>query len=249
MNQITARRFLPLLATLTLTGAAHAAAPTRVVQGTTQLAGVAAKLGQTFTLGKGSPLNFTLLKAEYSVGRVVIGKTVYFPKAAEKLLVLHFTVHNPQKAEVRCYWPDLRSTAFDAQDRGFSYVQAVAHDGTSESLAVRLKPAEKLNVMTVIRVPAAGVVPKLMVQREGDGEVLRYDLRGGVQPFAKGLADPTDASGATPLAQVPTALKTFSPLERFKVRLDEVKFTQEALNGDAPAVGQRYLSAVFTLRR
>lgn len=249
MNHITARRFLSLLAALTLAGSAHGTAPTRVVQGTTQLEGVAAKMGQTFTLGKGSPLNFTLLRAEYSVGRVVIGRAVYFPKVGEKLLILHYSVHNPQKAEVRYYWPDLRFTAFDAQDRGFPYVQAVARDGTSESLEVRLKPAEKLNVMTVIRVPAAGVVPKLMVQRDGDGgEVLRYALRGAVTPLATGIADPTDASGATPLAGVPTTPNTFSPLERFDVRLDAVRFTGEALGGKAPAAGQRYLSAVFTIR-
>lgn len=247
MNKTTARRFLPLLAALTLAGA-QASAPTRVVQGTTQLDGVTARLGQTFTLGKQSPLNFTLLGAEYSVGRVVIGRAVYFPKAGEKLLILHFAVHNPQKAEVRYYWPDLRFTAFDAQDRSFPYVQAVARDGTSESLEVRLKPAEKLNVMTVIRVPAAGVVPKLMVQRDGGGEVLRYDLRGQVQPLARGLVDPADKDGATPLAGVPTPMKTFRPLERFDVRLDEVGFTNEALGGKAPPAGQRFLSAVFTIR-
>ncbi|MPY66411.1 hypothetical protein F8S09_06835 [Deinococcus sp. SDU3-2] len=246
MNQTATRRFLPLLAALTLAGAAHATVPTRAVQGTTQLDGVAAKFGETFTLGKQSPLNFTLLKAEYSVGRVVIGNTVYFPKAAEKLLILHYTVHNPQKAEVRYYWPEVRFTAVDAQDRNSPSVQAVARDGTGESLEVRLKPAQKINVMTVIRVPAAGVVPKLMVQREA--ALLRYDLRGQVTPLARGIADPADTSGATPLTQVPTAPNTFSPLERFDVRLDEVKFTGEALGGKAPPTGQRYLSAVFTIR-
>ena len=248
MNKTTSSFFLPLLAALTFTGAAHATAPTRVVQGTTQQDGVAAKLGQTFTLGQRNPLNFTLLSAEYSMGRVVIGNTVYFPKAAEKLLILHFTVHNPQKAEVRYYWSDVHFTAVDAQDRNFPYVQAVARDGTSERLEVRLKPAQKINVMTLLRVPAAGAVPKLIVGRDGGGEVLRYDLRGQVTPLARGVADPADPSGATPLAQVPTALKTFSPLERFDVRLDEVKFTQETLGGKAPAAGQRYLSAVFTIR-
>ncbi|SMB83211.1 hypothetical protein [Deinococcus hopiensis] len=61
--------------------AAPTSAPPRTVQVAAQLDGVAAKLGETFTLGKGSPLNFTLLKAEYDVGRVVMGNTVYFAKA------------------------------------------------------------------------------------------------------------------------------------------------------------------------
>ncbi|THF70907.1 hypothetical protein E7T06_04935 [Deinococcus sp. Arct2-2] len=242
----TVRLILPVLAALTLAQAAQATTPSRVVQGTTELEGEVAKLGETFTLGKQSPLNFTLLKVEYSVGHVVIGNTVYSPKAAEKLLLLHFAVHNPQRRDVRYYWPDLKFTAVDAQDRNHPYAQAVARDGTTERLEINLKPAQKVNVLTVIRVPAGGGVPKLLVQREA--ALLRYDLRGQVQPLPKAVADPTDTSGATPLTQVPAALKTFNPLERFDVRLDDVKFTGEALNGKAPAAGQRYLSAVFTLR-
>ncbi|GBF06069.1 hypothetical protein DAERI_070067 [Deinococcus aerius] len=196
----------------------------RVVLGTTQQDGAPAKLGETFTLGKASPLNFTLLKAEYSVGRVVIGNTVYYPQVGEKLLVLHYTVHNPQKKDVRYSWADLKFAAVDAQDRTHEFVQAVAREGTTERLELSLKPAQKVQAMTVIRVPASGVVPKLMVQREA--ALLRYDLRGQVTPLAKGTADPADISGATPRSQVPTALKTFSSLERFDVRLDEVGFTK-----------------------
>ena len=186
-------------------------------------------MGQTFTLGQQNPFSFTLLRGEYSMGHVVIGNLGSFPKVAGKLLVLHFTVHNPQKTEVRYYWPDVLFTAEDAQDRNFPYVQVVARDGTSERLEVCLKPAQKINEMTVIRVPAAGVMPKLIVGRDGGGEVLRYDLRGQVTPLARGLADPADPNGATLLAQVPDAPNIFSPLERFDVRLDEVRLTQGAL--------------------
>ncbi|MVN86461.1 hypothetical protein GO986_06750 [Deinococcus sp. HMF7620] len=249
MTKTTALCLLPFLAALTLGGAGQAqttTAPPRVVLGTTQQDGVAAKLGETFTLGKASPLNFTLLSADYSVGRVVIGNTVYFPKVGEKLLVLHYTVHNPQSRDVRYYWPDLTFTAVDAQDRNYPFAQAVAREGTSERLELNLKPAQKVQVMTVIRVPAAGVVPKLMVAREA--ALLRYDLRGQVRKLAAGLADPADASGATPLAQLPATMNAFRSLERFDVRLDDVQFTNDVLGGKAPPAGQRYLSATFTLR-
>lgn len=224
-----AKLLLLALAVTTLSACGGRTAPTsptapRVVLGTTQQDGAPAKLGETFTLGKASPLNFTLLKAEYSVGRVVIGNTVYYPQVGEKLLVLHDTVHNPQKKDVRYYWADLKFAAVDAQDRTHEFVQAVAREGTTERLELSLKPAQKVQAMTVIRVPASGVVPKLMVQREA--ALLRYDLRGQVTPLAKGIADPADVGGATPRSQVPTALKTFSSLERFDVRLDEVGFTK-----------------------
>ncbi|BDP44033.1 hypothetical protein DAETH_40020 (plasmid) [Deinococcus aetherius] len=71
-----------------------------VVQGTTQLDGQQAKPGQTFTLGKASPVNFTLQSAAYTTTRVLLGSTVLVPKVDEKLLVLRFTAHNPKKQDL-----------------------------------------------------------------------------------------------------------------------------------------------------
>ncbi|GGO26400.1 hypothetical protein [Deinococcus humi] len=236
--------------TLALIPVAHAAnTSTRpaqpVVQGTQQLDGQNARVGQTFTLGKGSPLNFTLRSAEYSAGRVVIGGEVYYPKADEKLLILHYTVQNPQKGAARYYWADLKFTAVDAQDRNHEFIQAVAREGTTDKLEINLKPAQKVDVMTAIVVPAAGPVPKLIVQRESGTPVLRYDLR----TQARGLPAPfADQSGTTALAQVPAAKGKFVTLKWYDVRLDDAKFTTETLGGQAPGAGKRYLTATFTLK-
>ena len=80
MNRVA----LPALLTLALSCAAlpaqAATTPqTPAVLGTVPLAGVDARPMQAYTVGKGSPLNFTLQKAEYSVGRVVIGQSVVTP--------------------------------------------------------------------------------------------------------------------------------------------------------------------------
>ncbi|WP_027482302.1 hypothetical protein [Deinococcus pimensis] len=242
--------------TLALSSAAVAqtpgkAAPTQpVVQGTKQLDGENAKLGQTFTIGKQSPLNFTLRAAEYSTNRVVIGGNIYYPKADEKLLVLRYTVQNPQKGEVQYYWGDLAFTAVDALDRNHEYVQAVARDGTTDKLEVRLKPAQKIDVVTLIVVPAAGPVPKLIVQRPGDrgAAVLRYDLRGQARPVAAPAADPADTSGSTALARVPAAKGKPVQLKYFDVTFQDAAFTTEPLGGRAPAPGKRYLTATFVVR-
>ncbi|GGR30919.1 hypothetical protein [Deinococcus ruber] len=220
----------------------------RVVQGTTQQDGENARPGQTFTIGKQNPLNFTLRSAEYSTGRVVIGNTVYFPAASEKLLILHYTVHNPQPKEQRYYWADVNFTAVDAQDRNHNFVQAVAREGTSEPLELKLKPAQKVEVMTVIRVPAAGPVPKLIVQRSGDEQVLRYDLRGEVRKLSAPFADPADASGTSALPLPRTAAGTLVPLGALDVRLEDVHFSSETLGGRVPSAGHRYLVATFTLK-
>ncbi|MFD1732267.1 hypothetical protein ACFSC4_16195 [Deinococcus malanensis] len=182
------------------------------------------------------------------MGRLVIGDSVYSPKADQKLLILHYTVHNPQKREVRYHWSDLSFTAVDAQDRNHNFVQAVARDGTRDALTMRLKPAQKVDVVTAVLVPAAGPVPKLIVSRESGAPVLRYDLRGKVTALPAPFADPADPYGASARAQVSAHAATFLPMGWLDIRLDEVKFTTEPLNGQAPATGKRYLTAVFTLK-
>ncbi|MFC4456150.1 hypothetical protein [Deinococcus sonorensis] len=242
--------------TLALISAAHAATTPAVqtgrpvVQGTQQLDGQNAQVGQTFTIGKQSPLNFTLRSAEYSTGRMLFGDTITFPKADEKLLILHYTVQNPQKREARYYWGDIKFTAVDALDRNHDYVQAVAREGTTDKFEITLKPAQKVDVVTVIVVPAAGPVPKLMVQREENGtpQVLRYDLRAKAKPLNAPFADPEDRSGATAALRVNVPAGKVVPLRYFDVRLDRVTFTAEPLLGRAPAPGRRYLTATFVIK-
>ena len=234
--------------TLVVVPAAAGAASVAQVQGTTQLAGAEGEVGKTYTLGKASPLNFTLRGAEFTVARVNVGTNSIVPEAGEKLLVVRFSVQNPQNREVRYAWSDLRFTAVDAKDVSREFAQAVGREGTSDSLSLSLKPAQKIDAFTVIKVPAEGVVPKLIVMREKDAPVLRYDLRAVAKGPGAPFADPADASGATILESVPAETGKFYPLGQLDARLDSVAFTTEPLNKRAPAAGQRYLVATFTLK-
>ncbi|MFD1734091.1 hypothetical protein ACFSC4_27090 [Deinococcus malanensis] len=134
-----------------------------VVLGTTQLDGQNARLGQTFTVGKQQPINITLLSAAYSTSRVMLGTQMVVPKPNEKLLVLRFTAHNPTKSDTSLY--GLRFTAVDAKDVNHVSESAFVRAGTSEEFRASLKPAQKVEVVSVVRVPASGVVPKLIAQR------------------------------------------------------------------------------------
>ena len=59
-----------------------------IVQGTQQLSGDQAQIGQTYTLGKENPINVAVTSVAYSVNRIRIGSSHYFPRAAEKLMVI-----------------------------------------------------------------------------------------------------------------------------------------------------------------
>ena len=120
-----------------------------IVLGTTQLPGDFGKFGTTYTIGKRDPINFTLNRAEYRSDRFIIGSSIWGTKAEEKVLVLHYTLHNPSPREQGIGWSTLRFTAVDSQDTNHEYIQNTVRTGTSkESLNMRLKPAQKVDVTT-----------------------------------------------------------------------------------------------------
>ena len=219
-----------------------------IVLGTTQLAGDFGKLGTTYTIGKSAPLNFTLKSAEYTVAPFTLGNNSWVPKEDEKLLVLHYTVHNPQPRDQGYTWSDLLFTAVDALDKNHEFIQAVGREGTQQVLSQSLKPAQKIDVYSAIRVPANGEIPKLIVQRERGAPVIRFDLRGKVKKLPEGVADPADATGATARAEVPAKAGEFYPLGELSARLDSVAYTDEALLNREPGAGKRYATAIFTIK-
>jgi hypothetical protein len=217
-----------------------------VVLGQNQMAGQNAQIGTTYTLGKDSPMNFTLRRAEFSIEAINYDTSTIVPTKDQKVLVLHFTAHNPMKEAQHLDWSSFTFTAVDALDNNHENHRIVAREGTRDTVRLALKPAQKIDVWTAILVPARVALPKLIVASEESGlPVLRFDLRGKV----KGIAAPyADAIGTSVAAQVPAKAGDFNPLGTFAARLDKAADTREALNEEAPEESKRYLTAIFTLK-
>ena len=223
----------------------------REVLGTQPLTGYEGSFGETFTLGKNTPLNFTLNKAEYAVSRVNIGDYAYFPKADEKLLVLHFTIHNPQKKNLSFSSGQLIFKAIDSGGVTREAVSDVGREVTGESLRIDLHPGQKIDAYTAIKVAAYGEVPKLIVQNNYEREtpIIRYDLRDKPAKLAAPFVDPEDAKGVTPLKLVPAKAGEFYPVTDFlDARLDSISYSTEAISGVAPGTANRYCNAIYTLK-
>ena len=234
-----------------LSAARKKPAPSKVpvVLGQNQMAGENAQFGTAYTLGKDSPMNFTLRTAQFSIEALNYDTSSEVPTKDQKLLVLHFTAHNPMKSEQHLDWMSFRFTVVDALDNNHENMRFVAREGTNNTVRVALKPAQKIDVWTAVLVPARVALPKLIVASEESGlPVLRYDLRGKVKGIDAPFADPSDATGATVAAQVPAKKGAFNPLGAFAARLENVAYTKEALNEQAPEEGKRYLTAIFTLK-
>jgi len=225
-------------------------ATTATSSGTPELAGDNGVPGKIYTLRKSDPLYFCLLGAEYTTSQLIIGESLYVPAAEEKLLVLHFTVQNPQKAEMLARSDSLRFTAVDAMNVNHESIENWGDAQSHKPVDLMLKPAQKIEAYTAIIVPAKGIVPKLMVQsnRDDDGPVLRYDLHGKVTALAAPIADPADQTGATALTEVPAKMNTAYPYQKFDITVEKFTYTTDKLDADAPEEGGRFLVVTLLIK-
>ncbi len=122
---------------------AKPSATNKATAGTTQLKGSTPKFGETWTLGKTDPWNITMKSAEYTVDQVRVGDSIYCPKANEKLLVLHYTVHNPQKSEALMRFDTLHFTVVDAKDQNWEGTGAIGAEKVCDVVEMQMKPAQK----------------------------------------------------------------------------------------------------------
>jgi len=217
-------------------------------KGTTQLAGDNGKFNVDYTIGKTGAVNIVLTAAEYTVSRLNIGENPYIPKAGEKLLLLKYSIQNPNPVETQYDWSTLKFTAVGEDNGNHEFVGAVAKQGTSDVVSIGLKPGQKILLTTGILVPAKGVIPKLLVEHVNGGRILRYDLTGQIKGLLAPFADPADKSGGTSRAEVPAAANIFLPLGRLDAKFLSGEFAAGPL-GDAVAEdGKRFFVATLTLK-
>jgi hypothetical protein len=226
-----------------------AGAPTgSAAAGTAQLAGDNGEFNKIYTLRKDRQLYFSLKSAAYTTARVCIGNRSYYPKADEKLLLLRFTIQNPQKEDTFVRGDGLKFMAVDAMNVNHS---APIEWGDAESrnyVAINLKPAQKLEVYTVITVPAKGEIPKLMVQPNDDGPVLRYDLRGKVTPLPAPIADPNDEKGASARPTVPAQPGVTYPYAAFDITVEKTEYATTTIGKTTLKKGERCFIATLLLK-
>lgn len=204
------------------------AAPKIGAKGTTQMAGDWGIMNRPYSLGdKGSKMNFTLKSAEYTVGQVVVGTETYIPKEGEKLLVIRYTVHNPEKVVGTANWATFKFTAVDAEEANHPNMLKIGQEPSLKDLSSRLKPAQKVEAYAVIKVGAKGEVPKLIVQR-GSGLVLRYDLTGKVKPLAAEYADPSDPTGATLISEVAGSIGQYYHAGDYDFKVNSIEVRSES---------------------
>lgn len=185
-----------------------------VVLGTKQLPGEFGKFGTTYTIGKAEPLNFTLLSAEYRADRFIGSASTeeshsFVPGKGQKLLVIKYSVQNPNPRDTRLWYASFDITAVSPDSQNSRIINLPWIGSNKKYQDVQLKPAQKVILTAAMYVAGEGETPKLIVQRTQDAgaAVVRYDLRGKV---AK-MAAPYSEDGITSLDSVKIPLDTYFP--------------------------------------
>jgi len=220
--------------------------------GTSQLPGAWCDFGKAYTLGrvKGSDanaMNLTLKSAEYTIGHVKVGERMFRPQEGEKLLVIHYSLHNPLPKEQHVNYATIGWTAVDSksENKNQEYL-GVGVEGTGVSLDQAMKPAQKVQVYAIIRVNCTGEVPKLMAARyEVPAPVARYDLHGKVKPLPTPYADPSDKSGATVVKEIPGVVGVSYITGDFDTKVEKVDFATPPLGDEGYDANNDYVVITF----
>ena len=202
------------------------------------------KMGTAYTLGKADALNVNLISAEYKVTRVKCNNEWVWPLEDSKLLIIHFTIHNPLPKEQRV-GNTIGWTAVTANGDNTEESQCYLEEN-STSVDQTLKRAQKIAVYAIFHVPAKGDVQKLIMANKLNAGTLvgRYDMRGLIKKIAPPYVDPSDASGIMPLQVFQGVMNTTYEIGGADVSVEKVEIgpdTIEAIESFPVQQGSRYV--------
>ena len=133
--------------------------------GTPQLPGDNGKLKTIYQLGeKGSELHFTLDSAAVGL-HYAAPDDMFLAGKGQRLLILNFTVQNPQTKEMKLGAKSFAFTAVSPDDENYEFNGYLLHGTKKTHLDQALKPAQKVKCIVVFAIHESGPINKLMVQR------------------------------------------------------------------------------------
>ena len=215
-------------------------AQTAPTLGTVQLPGDNGKVGVTYQLGaKGRELHFTLDSA-------TVGMNFSAPEDSlaagenQRILILNFTVQNPQKEEMGLSATTFGFTAVSPDDENFKFSGYILGLPKKGKISQSLKPAQKVKCVVAFPIYATGPVTKVMVNKGDATPILRYDLTGKLDKMESAFSkDGIDLDQTT---KFPALAKGEAvDIGEFGVTYNGWEFTNEKIKGYAPSKGFKYL--------
>jgi hypothetical protein len=147
------------------------------------LAGDNGQMGKVYSLGRqADALHFTLESARFALRAEMLHDTI-LAKAGQKLLILRIAVQNPRRRDALLHYTTFSFTVVAPDDKNIEWKGKLYHPGRFDEFNTTLKPAQKVRALVVIPIHGIGPVNKLIVRKGSATPLLRYDLRGKVEPL------------------------------------------------------------------
>lgn len=216
-----------------------------IVLGTKQLPGDFGKVGTTYTLGKDSPINVTLLGLEYSLNRALVRSgdgtdSLQVPAKGQRWLLVRLNLQNPRGNDLRLWYGSLHLTAVDEAGANHEPIGMTPFTapGSPVALNLNLKPGQKVTTTIALPVATQSKVVKLLVERERGLPIIRYDTTSLIAP----LEAPDTVLGQ---------LNTYFPLGSYDAKLIGLEWSETGIDPDdsgAAGAGKRFLVARLGFR-
>jgi hypothetical protein len=201
-----------------------------------ELPGTDAEFGEpTAISSQSADFLFTLEEASYAIGWYKHTPR-FTPTEEEKMLVLQFRVQNMSDTDKRLSYREFDFTAFDPAGIGYDNFQGPRAAGDTDELETVLKPNQAVDVYGAVLVPDDKEIVKLMVEANpGENPVLRYDLRGEIDPLPSELSDNGYAVRDRLTGRVGEKL----PVGGFDIKVGEFSITDDSIyDGAGPGSGR-----------
>lgn len=187
------------------------------------------QIGQKYRVGNENPINLTVNRIEYTVGRLKTGSGYSHPGADEKFMILHYTLQNPQKEDINVgrVSIDWRATDVNEINKDQEYVCV---EETGRILDQILNAGQSINCYTYFTMPADGPAVILTGASHGDRKsIARYRLDNKVEPLPESYRNTKDPSGATPLSSVSAELGTVMQVGDYDMKVEKVETITEPI--------------------
>jgi hypothetical protein len=198
-------------------------------KGTIEMAGGRLEFSQTYTYSDGgSPLNLTILDAEYLPGRFSLSAGgILNADVDHKLVLVHYRLKNAGTSDLYV------SSGFLFQaidDNGNTIADSgQRRESETSTLGATLKPGQGIDDLEdCIIVPSQGPVTKLILQMGRMGtsdQVTRFDLGTApnvIKPLTAPYADPADPKGTTLASKINATMGTVYQAGVLDMTLDSV---------------------------
>ena len=210
-----------------------------------------AHVGEAVTINSESgALKLTVDKLELQGDRFRIGNTdSEVPSGTEKLLIIHYTLVNPNPTDVAISGKTVRFTALDAERKPHADVADAIVEGDTDIFDGPVKAGDKVNLVKVVHIPSRGPVAALLASPGPTGtSEMHVDVSGHVDKLPAPYVDPQDANGFTALPTVAAKTGTTYQVGDCDLTMTDAQYSSDALlnfNGEAEPDSE-HIYALFT---